>query len=194
MKTCNKCGVEKSLNEYGPSARSRGGKCQLCRACKALYAGVYRRANKKKVAAATKVWLEVNREKAYATNKAYREKNSEKIRLMQKTFRARNPEKVRASQKAWKAANPEKHREFQDRHRARKLNQLGNMPSDGYKVIYKLFGRACLKCKTTENMTIDHVIPLAMGGLHDINNLQPLCRSCNSSKGKKTVDYREEFR
>ncbi|WP_228721653.1 HNH endonuclease [Thermoleptolyngbya sichuanensis] len=31
-------------------------------------------------------------------------------------------------------------------------------------------------------LTIDHIIPLAQGGVNDLSNLQVLCRRCNSSK------------
>ena len=29
----------------------------------------------------------------------------------------------------------------------------------------------------------DHIIPLALGGLNDVTNLQLLCRECNAKKG-----------
>lgn len=34
---------------------------------------------------------------------------------------------------------------------------------------------------------IDHVVPLSRGGTHDYDNLQCLCKSCNSSKGAKLM-------
>lgn len=49
----------------------------------------------------------------------------------------------------------------------------------------------CLACgKDDVLLTVDHVIPVSMGGSNDISNLQPLCQSCNSSKGTKVIDYR----
>lgn len=34
---------------------------------------------------------------------------------------------------------------------------------------------------------IDHVIPQSLGGNHDLDNLVPSCRACNSSKGGRTL-------
>ena len=55
-------------------------------------------------------------------------------------------------------------------------------------------GCRCAYCGwklSDEDYTADHIIPRSRGGNNAIENLLPSCRSCNSSKGMKTL---EEFR
>lgn len=62
-----------------------------------------------------------------------------------------------------------------------------------YKMRQEIYARdyhACLKCGATEEITIDHIIPVAKGGSNDRDNLQTLCRSCNSHKRTRVEDYR----
>lgn len=51
-------------------------------------------------------------------------------------------------------------------------------------VVFSTYGDACLMCgdKATE---VDHIIELANGGTDDIENLQPLCKSCHKAKTAK---------
>ena len=53
--------------------------------------------------------------------------------------------------------------------------------------IAKLYEKPCYNCGTLENLSIDHIVPLARGGSHSIGNLMTLCRKCNASKGKKLL-------
>lgn len=41
----------------------------------------------------------------------------------------------------------------------------------------------CSICKTTKDLTVDHIVPLSRGGSTVESNLQVLCRRCNSRKG-----------
>ncbi len=42
-----------------------------------------------------------------------------------------------------------------------------------------------LYTKDFELMTIDHIIPKSKGGLNIIENLQPMCNTCNAKKADK---------
>ena len=57
-------------------------------------------------------------------------------------------------------------------------------------MIFDAFGNQCLSCKSYDDICIDHVIPLSKGGANTVDNMQPLCRICNSAKGVGSTDYR----
>lgn len=52
------------------------------------------------------------------------------------------------------------------------------------------FNGICVRCwKESDDITKDHIIPISMGGSDAIDNLQPICRSCNSMKLSETVNW-----
>jgi hypothetical protein len=48
-------------------------------------------------------------------------------------------------------------------------------------------GQCCNYCGTTSHLSLDHILPLALGGPDNPDNLICACRACNSSKGKKDL-------
>lgn len=72
------------------------------------------------------------------------------------------------------------------RYKAQKYIQRQSIRNE----VFSRYGSACLKCGANDNIALDHIKPVSKGGLDTIENLQPLCQSCNSSKGTQTIDYR----
>ncbi|KAF1858776.1 hypothetical protein Lal_00044810 [Lupinus albus] len=46
----------------------------------------------------------------------------------------------------------------------------------------------CQYCSLRENLTIDHVVPIALGGEWEWENLVTACAKCNAKKGQKTLE------
>lgn len=46
-------------------------------------------------------------------------------------------------------------------------------------------GGCCKHCGSTEDLAVDHIIPVSKGGADADENLQTLCRTCNSAKGDR---------
>lgn len=51
--------------------------------------------------------------------------------------------------------------------------------------VFKKANYKCVKCSSRESLTVDHIFPVKLGGKDEMDNLQCLCRRCNSSKGCK---------
>jgi len=45
----------------------------------------------------------------------------------------------------------------------------------------------CICCGTRQRLSIDHIVPEVLGGETIMDNLQTLCRPCNSRKGTSEV-------
>ena len=52
-----------------------------------------------------------------------------------------------------------------------------------YRSLVRRDGEVCVWCATTENLTVDHILPRSMGGSNKLENLQLLCQPCNQAKG-----------
>lgn len=52
------------------------------------------------------------------------------------------------------------------------------------------YGAKCMKCGTTDDLAVDHVVPFSVGGPNALHNYQLLCGPCNSQKGARYRDYR----
>lgn len=110
---------------------------------------------------------------------AWRKANRDRYNELVRQWRLNNPEKASASSRA----SCSKRRAL--------LTEAGTFTLDEWTTLCQSFDFKCANpnCLSTD-LTVDHVIPLSAGGANTIDNIQPLCRSCNSRKGVTTTDYR----
>lgn len=74
----------------------------------------------------------------------------------------------------------------------RKRNAIGSHTFsewENLKAQYNWTCPSCLKRETEIKLTEDHIIPLSRGGSDNIENIQPLCKSCNSRKHIRIIKF-----
>ncbi len=71
----------------------------------------------------------------------------------------------------------------------RRKNWIGhkkeNIPADLRWQVWERDNFTCKQCGGRTHLTADHVVPESRGGSTALDNLQTLCRSCNSAKGNR---------
>lgn len=69
-----------------------------------------------------------------------------------------------------------------------------SIPKAVRQYVFERDGHHCQMCYSAKSLTIDHIVPLALGGTNDISNLRTLCHSCNARKGNRlSPDTRRYF-
>jgi len=178
QKRCIKCGQSRLLPEFYKDRKMRGGYRSECKDCHKSYC---------------KNYVEKNTEKIRKYLKNYNKENFEYKREYDRRWRQENRERYCETKRKYRQQNPEWHKIISSnkdaRRRARKKNNGTFKVSN--KDTRKLYQKNCVFCGTHENIVIDHVIPIAKGGVHGIGNLQPLCHSCNS---RKSDNYMVKFK
>ena len=85
------------------------------------------------------------------------------------------------------------HNFYNRRRQNRKKNIIGSHTFDEWEMLKKQYNYTCLCCNKKEpeiKLTEDHIIPVSKNGNDYIENIQPLCGSCNSKKHTKIVNYK----
>lgn len=74
--------------------------------------------------------------------------------------------------------------------RLSEARQKASHSSDEWLALIAICGARCVRCGTDGKLVKDHIKPIYQGGSDGIENLQPLCVRCNSSKGPEAIDHR----
>lgn len=167
MKYCSRCNMTKPFTDFNKNKNRYDGHQGYCRPCQ----------NSRNAE-----WITDNRTRYLAQKKARYENNKEKHTEGVYRWRKNNPDKVAKIDRRYL----ESHREkiyLKNNKRRVKIKESAFLVLD--KEIRRLYSGNCIHCGSSERITMDHLIPVSRGGRHSIGNLAPMCKSCNSRKGKR---------
>lgn len=156
----------------------------------------WRLANQDYVREKNRRYRQENEQKLREYLRNYQSINAERIRERCSQYREANRETLRERTRQWRERNPDTARSLalQSR-RLRRAREAGAIdpsapPTTAAATARRvwLFGNCCAYCGSDGPLHLDHVEPLARGGLHTPDNLVPACQRCNLSKQAKPVE------
>lgn len=178
MKTCRTCCKEKPLHDFVKNKNMKGGYLNDCKDCVRERSAQYYAENRESAIAASKRWIANNHEHVLERKRKYRAEH--KAELYEKFIE-------------WVKKNPLKWYIHTVNRKARKHGGKG-VTAEEWVALCDQFDNRCVGCgRGNVELTQGHVLPTSKDGKHEIENLQPLCRSCNSRKNTKAIDYRVTF-
>lgn len=133
-------------------------------------------------------WYSKNKDEKLAKNRLWKAENREAYAEQQKLYVERNRGASNQRRREWAKRNPEKRAALMRHHNAtrRAATKSGASPAT---VERWLSGQAqvCFYCGSccAGAFEIDHFIPLARGGPHEVENLRVACRPCNRRKSSR---------
>lgn len=184
-KICTKCHESKYPQEFRTYKKyDKHYLLGYCRKCENIYSKAYRENNPIKVKEYNSSYRKINKSKISEYNKNYDITHSNRI-LYLKEY-SKEYRKTERGKKLRLIA--------QQNRRALEFGRLERILFDEWEKLKSLYKNICLCCGASNVLlTMDHVVPLSKGGSNTIDNIQPLCQSCNSKKRAKIIDYRISY-
>ena len=167
-----------------------------CKDCMKIIKNEWHNSHKKYHSDYMKKWYQENKEIHLNRNRKWHIKNIEYHRFLNKKYYAEDPERRKRSKRNWLNKRPEYLAIQKAIRRSREYKSQGSFSEEEWKQLKQKYNYRCLSCNRAEpeiKLTPDHVIPLILGGSSYINNIQPLCKSCNSYKYISIIDFRKNI-
>ena len=202
IKVCTKCGKILVANEMNFNKHKNGkyGLQAECKVCRNEEDKKYREVNKEEIKEYGKQWREEHKEEIKEYNKQYAkqyyEDNKEELKEKSKQYkeehkeemkqwREEHKEELKEYGKQYRENNPNKVFNNSNKRRKREENQGNGVTKEQWFEMFEFFNWECAYSGVQldkDNRSVDHIIPLAEGGLNEIWNCVPMLRNYNTSK------------
>lgn len=89
----------------------------------------------------------------------------------------------------WAKANPDRICAHSSARKTRVTKAGGSYTREEWAALLDYYGHRCRHCASDGKLTVDHIVPVILGGTSNLDNLAPLCGRCNSKKRTKVNFY-----
>lgn len=114
MKTCTKCKLEKSLDQFSKQSTLSDGLKKQCKDCDKMYANNYQNINKIKLSNNAKEYYIKNQEKISNRTNEYYHTNKPVVSIKKKEYRLKNLIEIRRKGKLYRESNPDRMKEYRE--------------------------------------------------------------------------------
>ena len=151
---------------------------QINRRSKLEKQNIYNAANRIREAARSRLWRRNNLERHQSNCRRWYRANRNHALADKKRYYKENPQIVKRNRVLRKA-----------RMRGATIEPF---TAQDWLTLLEIYAHRCAYCRVGGKMTVDHVVPIARGGIHGKHNIVPACPSCNASKQARSVkDFME---
>lgn len=189
-KACSCCGEDKPASAFNRNISTRDGLHAECKECSRIQRRARRVRNPERVKALDRASRERHSKRRSVRAKEWIQEHAGHVQQRGRMYRQQRRDHYRQLKRRWYRAHPEYEVRRSHIRRQRVASAQTHYTIAEWRKLRKGFGNACLRCGAMEDLTIDHVVPLVLGGSNHISNLQLLCRTCNSWKNARIMDFR----
>jgi len=197
-KQCTKCGEVKSLKEFYFQKQDNCYRGE-CKECRRSYLHLWGQIHKLEIRERKRNYNQIHRLEIQERHSQYYQTHKNKWKLYYRFNKDKHHKSTRLYYQTHKLEAQKYQRQYRQTpagklirrnaaHRRRALKKDGNITLAQWNAIKLQQKYKCYWCKRRfkdSELTIDHVIPLSKGGVHDISNTVAACKPCNLSKQDK---------
>jgi len=178
---CVHCGQLLPLTAFRKNGNSLGGYTRGCRPC-------LLKRDKDRLADLDPAVREERLERYRRGRAEYRKKNADAVRYRKADYYQRTKHQHLEKARRWRRENPERLRELAKGWYARRYRKIRDGVAAAEQANWAMAQKkVCHWCgkRCARSYHIDHIVPLARGGRHELNNLAIACPTCNLRKNAR---------